>query len=1013
VAPAARGQEFRAYWVDYANAGIRTQSEINTLIANVKAAHMNSIIAQVRPRGDAFYISGYEPRSEYLLAGSPADPLRLLLNAAHAASPRIEVHAWVNAEKSWSKGTGANPILPASPYHPFRLFPEFRNLDDLGNNYASGDGFFFDPGNPRQLDYNTKVYEDLARRYPDLDGIHYDFVRYATLNWGFTPTALARYGARTGLVPRQTDGQWTTPASNWSTGLDPTFAQWRRDQVTGFVRETYARVYKINPNIKISGSLICITGPPTSLTDAAWYVTDPAKYRYQNWYQWLKEGILDEGVGMAYKQASDDASFRGWARLLGSVASGGVSLGITGQGNYLNTVPANITQLKEARAEGSAGHATYSYASPSQAGERTRWAAALTVDNADNGYDAPFPTDAAPPSAPWKLANGLLTGRVTDTLTGAPALPATNPGPSSYANLAGVSVRIAAGPAGTVGRSVAPNSMGTYVFVDLPPGDYTVQTTVPAGLPYTGAGASGTVEAAKETTMDLPLTPTAAAAAAEVDDSTGASAASSFYSQTGTWAAGTSPELGYLNTYRAAAPYTGGVAATASWTPFVPAAGTYRVYARWAQGTNRTSAAVYQAITGTETVDFPAVDQRSGGGQWNLLGTAYFHLGRAGRITLSASAGGYAVADAVRLERETPEFWPATTYTVPRAALSDPVSDGSSVYFGSADGHLYAYNMTEDRPLWRYPTSETGLGAAVGRPAVSDGIVFFGTSAGQVRAVRTLPPSGSYLEQPQMLWTSSAVGGGVSGSPSVLDSVVYVGGGDGRVYALNGSLGVVDGVAPGGLLYRSEALGARVTSTAAVLANGGVWVETEDGRVARLSLDLASVRWQSDGGAGTDASVYTDGRTVFAASPDGRVTAYNAANGRTEWETTLAAGNSASTPMGDGDGTLYVMTSDNRLWGLDAETGAARPGYEAGRALPPMAAPGAPLVAPTAGSPDIYIPGADRFTAVSGAEARQHDLARALGSHGPGRFHAPALCGDFVVATNDNGQLIGWRRPAE
>jgi outer membrane protein assembly factor BamB len=519
------------------------------------------------------------------------------------------------------------------------------------------------------------------------------------------------------------------------------------------------------------------------------------------------------------------------------------------------------------------------------------------------------------------------------------------------------------------------------------------------------------VVAGEETRLDLPITPTGAAEAVEVDDSTGASAVSSFYGQTGAWAAASNPELGYLGTYRAAAPDGGANPATATWTPFVPVAGTYRVYARWAEGTNRTNAAVYRAETAGETVTFPSVDQRTGGGAWNLLGSAYFHLGRAGRITVSANAGGYVIADAVRLERETPEFWPITTYTVPKAVLSAPVSDGENVYFGSGDGHLYAYNMAEDRPLWRYPTTEAGLGAAVGRPAVNDGIIFFGLSNGQVRAVRTLAPSGSYLEQPQLLWTSTAVVGGVLGSPSVLNGVLYVGGGDGRVYGLNGSLGVINGVGPGGLLYRSPALGARVISTPAVLSDAGVWVEIEDGRVARLSLDLATVRWQSDGGAGTDASVYTDGRTVFASSTNGTVLAYNAANGQTVWSATLAPGGSAATPMGDGDGGLYVVTSDNRLWSLDAATGAARPGYESGRALPQQAGPGAPLVARNAGeAPDVYVPATSRLTAAGATRTRQHDLSRALGSHGPGRFHAPALCGDYVVATNDNGQLIGWKR---
>jgi len=254
----------------------------------------------------------------------------------------------------------------------------------------------------------------------------------------------------------------------------------------------------------------------------------------------------------------------------------------------------------------------------------------------------------------------------------------------------------------------------------------------------------------------------------------------------------------------------------------------------------------------------------------------------------------------------------------------------------------------------------------------------------------------------------------VKGSPSALNGVVYVGGGDGRVYGLNGSLGVVNGVPPGGVLYRSAPLGASVVSTPAVLAQAGVWVESADGRVARLSLDLTAVRWQSPGGAGTDASVYTDGRTVFAASADGTVLAFNAANGEMVWSRSLAPGAAAATPMGDGAGTLYVTTSDNRLWAMDALSGTPRPGYENGRALPEAGTPGAPLVARDGeGEARVYVPGGDRFTEIHGDAARQHDLGRALGSHGSGRFRAPALAAGYVVATNDNGQLIGWKRRVE
>jgi uncharacterized lipoprotein YddW (UPF0748 family) len=41
-----------------------------------------------------------------------------------------------------------------------------------------------DPGHPDAADWTFRVYLDVARHY-DVDGIHFDFVRYGGANWGY------------------------------------------------------------------------------------------------------------------------------------------------------------------------------------------------------------------------------------------------------------------------------------------------------------------------------------------------------------------------------------------------------------------------------------------------------------------------------------------------------------------------------------------------------------------------------------------------------------------------------------------------------------------------------------------------------------------------------------------------------------------------------------------------------------------------------------------------------------
>jgi len=103
--------------------------------------------------------------------------------------------------------------------------------------------------------------------------------------------------------------------------------------------------------------------------------------------------------------------------------------------------------------------------------------------------------------------------------------------------------------------------------------------------------------------------------------------------------------------------------ATCTWTPEIPAAGRYQVYARWTSSDDRAQDAAYTINhdEGSETV---TVNQQVDGGTWHLLGTYAFNEGISGTIVLSnasSSEGFYVVADAVRLIPE--DFLPAWVTT--------------------------------------------------------------------------------------------------------------------------------------------------------------------------------------------------------------------------------------------------------------------------------------------------------------------------------------------------------------
>lgn len=139
-----------------------------------------------------------------------------------------------------------------------------------------------------------------------------------------------------------------------------------------------------------------------------------------------------------------------------------------------------------------------------------------------------------------------------------------------------------------------------------------------------------------------PSAQTAAAANGEVVvDSTNPSVRA-----TGAWAASSTTPGFYGSGYLFRVPGNG--SATVFWPfPATAAPGQYQLFARWSSGPNRASNAAYQVTSNAgQTVE--TVDQRSGGGDWQPLGTFAFAPGKGHGVTLSDKADGVVVANAIR-----------------------------------------------------------------------------------------------------------------------------------------------------------------------------------------------------------------------------------------------------------------------------------------------------------------------------------------------------------------------------
>ena len=294
--------ELRALWVDAFHEGIRSAREADDLVTAARRANINTLIVQVRRRGDALYTKGIEPPLDDPAYDPAFDALAYIVEVAHRAG--LEVHAWVNAMPVWR-----DEAPPKDPRHVFNR----HGITAVGDENwltASPDGnqkfpvgYFLDPGHPAAAEYLAGIYLNIVRNYA-VDGIHFDYVRYpetddrlprgATV--GYNPVNLARF--------RRLTGRTDTPAPG-----DEAWMDWRRDQVTNLVRRVSIEARAINPRIKISAALIPWGQPPSNekdFEDAA-----PMQRIFQDWHQWLKDGLIDLGLPMNYASETD-ARVRGW-----------------------------------------------------------------------------------------------------------------------------------------------------------------------------------------------------------------------------------------------------------------------------------------------------------------------------------------------------------------------------------------------------------------------------------------------------------------------------------------------------------------------------------------------------------------------------------------------------------------------------------------------------------------------------------------------------------------------------
>jgi len=355
--------ETRALWV--LRTSLTTPESIATLVKSAREHGFNTLLVQVRGRGDAYYLGGLEPRpAELLRQPDTFDPLATVVDAGHAAG--LRVHAWVNVNLISSAAD-----LPAAREHlvyrhpgwlmiPRDIAQELAAIEPESPAYLGKlarwtrtqtgevEGLYSSPVIPEAAEYTVSLVRDLSHRY-GLDGVHLDYARYPNDRFDYSRPAIREFrtavrGQLTDATRRTLDVQETDDLFAYPDALPDEWRTFRMAKLTALMDRLHAAIKRERPDAVVSVAV-------------APDMRDAYRQRLQDWGGWLDKGLVDAICPMAY--TTEPARFA--EQIAAAREAAGTRAVWAGIGAYRLSPKETIDNILTARRLGANGVILFSY----------------------------------------------------------------------------------------------------------------------------------------------------------------------------------------------------------------------------------------------------------------------------------------------------------------------------------------------------------------------------------------------------------------------------------------------------------------------------------------------------------------------------------------------------------------------------------------------------------------------------------------------------------------------------